>query len=99
MSRAGSLRRAATGSIMTPSFPDLKQPDSGQRQQMIAAIKEMLRNSGETLDESRWLAPARGNWIDHDALFSRSEAARLRPAPADDRGDQGNAQELRRNTR
>lgn len=47
-----------------------KQPDSGQRQQMVAAIKEMLKNAGESLDEARWLAPSRGNWIDHDALFS-----------------------------
>jgi len=47
-----------------------KQPDSDQRQKMVAAIKGMLKNAGVSLDEARWLAPSRGNWVDHDALFS-----------------------------
>jgi hypothetical protein len=47
-----------------------KQPPSEQRQKMVAAIKGMLKNAGESIDEARWLAPSRGNWIDHDALFS-----------------------------
>lgn len=47
-----------------------KQPPSDQRQQTVAAIKEMLKASGESLDEARWSAPSRGNWIDHDSLFS-----------------------------
>jgi hypothetical protein len=47
-----------------------KQPTANERQQMIAAIKGMLKNAGVSLDETRLLAPARGNWIDHDALFS-----------------------------
>jgi hypothetical protein len=47
-----------------------KRPDSDQRQKMVAAIKGMLKNAGVSLDEARWLAPSRGNWVDHDALFS-----------------------------
>lgn len=51
-----------------------KQPAADQRHQAVAAIKGMLRAAGESLDEARWLAPSRGNWIDHDALFSGKPA-------------------------
>lgn len=47
-----------------------KQPTADERQKMIAAIKTLLKNAGVSLDESRYLAPSRGNWVDHDALFS-----------------------------
>ena len=47
-----------------------KQPTVEERNKMSAAIKAMLKNAGVSVDETRWLAPSRGNWVDHDALFS-----------------------------
>ncbi len=47
-----------------------KRPTPAERQKMVASIQAMLKSAGVSLDESRWLAPSRGNWVDHDALFS-----------------------------
>lgn len=47
-----------------------KQPAPELRQKMLAAIKDLLKIAGESIDESRYLTPSRGNWVDHDALFS-----------------------------
>jgi hypothetical protein len=44
------------------------QPSVEQRFRMVRWIKQTLRNAG-VVDE-RSAAPSRGNWIDHDALFS-----------------------------
>jgi hypothetical protein len=44
------------------------QPPVEQRFRMVRWIKQTLRNAG-VVDE-RSAAPSRGNWIDHDALFS-----------------------------
>src|SRR5688572_18419010 len=51
-----------------------KQPTVNGRQKMTEAIKAMLKKAGVSLDETRWHAPSRGNWIDHDALFSGKPA-------------------------
>src|SRR5687767_3846846 len=51
-----------------------KQPAPDRRRQVVAAIQGMLKDAGESPDEARWLAPARGNWVDHDALFSGKPA-------------------------
>ncbi len=50
--------------------PDKKQPPSADREFAIASIKASLKAAGVKLDELKELLPARGNWVDHDALFS-----------------------------
>lgn len=47
-----------------------KQPTTEERRAIIADIKKMLENAGESFDESHRLAPVRGNYVDHDMLFS-----------------------------
>jgi hypothetical protein len=50
------------------------QPSSELRQMAATAIKDSLSKIGETVDEGKWLHPTRGNWVDHDALFSGKPA-------------------------
>jgi mono/diheme cytochrome c family protein len=47
-----------------------KQPLPGDRQVATAWIKAALTAGGVAFDEYRLLRPERGNWVDHDALFS-----------------------------
>jgi len=47
-----------------------KQPLAGDRQVAAAWIKAALKAGGVAFDEYRLLRPERGNWVDHDALFS-----------------------------
>jgi hypothetical protein len=49
---------------------DGKQPSSADRQLAIASIKSNLKAAGVKFDELKELLPARGNWVDHDLLFS-----------------------------
>ncbi len=49
---------------------DSKQPPAADRQVAIASIKSNLKAAGVKFDELKELLPARGNWVDHDALFS-----------------------------
>ncbi len=49
---------------------DVKQPRSSERQAALFSIKSRLKAAGMEIDELRDLLPNRGNWIDHDALFS-----------------------------
>ena len=53
---------------MPPS--ESKQPPSTDRQFAIASIKSNLKAAGVKFDELKELLPTRGNWVDHDALFS-----------------------------
>lgn len=53
---------------------DSKQPPSADRQVAIASIKSNLKAAGVKFDELKELLPARGNWVDHDALFSGKAA-------------------------
>lgn len=50
--------------------PDEKQPPSADREVAIASIKSSLKAAGVKMDELKELLPSRGNWVDHDALFS-----------------------------
>lgn len=50
--------------------PDEKQPSSAERQLVVSLLKQGLAAAGLQTDDLRLLAPGRGNWIDHDALFS-----------------------------
>ena len=49
---------------------DSKQPIMAERQQTIELVKAVLKASGAGVDELKALKPARGNWVDHDTLFS-----------------------------
>jgi len=49
---------------------DSKQPPSADRQFAAASIKSSLKAAGVKFDELKELLPSRGNWVDHDALFS-----------------------------
>lgn len=50
--------------------PDEKQPSSADRQSVAASVKSSLKAAGVGMDELKELLPSRGNWVDHDALFS-----------------------------
>jgi hypothetical protein len=50
--------------------PDSKQPPSAERQLAIASIKSNLKSAGVKFDELKELLPSRGNWVNHDLLFS-----------------------------
>ncbi|MEI7687233.1 MAG: DUF1588 domain-containing protein [Planctomycetota bacterium] len=49
---------------------DSAQPSAADRQRALAALKIALRSSGVKMDELKALDPGRGNWVDHEALFS-----------------------------
>ena len=50
--------------------PDEKQPPSADRQFAVASIKANLKAAGVKFDELKELLPSRGNWVDHNAIFS-----------------------------
>ena len=58
--------------IETRQMPpqDAEQPSSAERQVAVASLKLALKAVGVKVDELKLLAPSRGNWVDHDALFS-----------------------------
>lgn len=49
---------------------DAAQPSRIDRQVAVASLKLSLNAAGVKIDELKLLAPVRGNWVDHDALFS-----------------------------
>ncbi len=49
---------------------DQDQPSLDERKQVVQWIKRALRGAGISIDESKLLHPSRGNWMDHDLLFS-----------------------------
>jgi len=58
-----------------------KQPSAEERRQFMDGVKSILKNSGETFDDAHRLAPVRGNYVDHETLFSGNpvEMAATRP--------------------
>jgi len=50
--------------------PDRNNLPLPNRQFAIASIKSSLKAAGVVMDELKELLPSRGNWVDHDALFS-----------------------------
>ncbi len=54
---------------------DEKQPSPEQRKQVQQWIKMALANAGETLNDGKMLDPSKGNWVDHDTLFSGKATA------------------------
>ncbi len=53
---------------------DSKQPPSADREFATALIKSSMKTAGVKFDELKELLPSRGNWVDHDALFSGKAA-------------------------
>lgn len=50
--------------------PDAEQPRAADRQAALTAIKASLKAAGVKMDDLKELLPSRGNWVEHDALFS-----------------------------
>ncbi|MFM8275010.1 MAG: DUF1588 domain-containing protein [Gemmata sp.] len=53
---------------------DSKQPPSADREFAAASIKSSMTAAGVKFDALKELLPGRGNWVDHDALFSGKAA-------------------------
>ena len=49
---------------------DAEQPATAARLAMVGALGDALKAAGASIDELKALAPSRGNWVDHDVLFS-----------------------------
>jgi len=49
---------------------DAKQPKLNERAKLVLQIKAMLKRAGETINDGKWRTPSKGNWVDHDTLFS-----------------------------
>ncbi len=49
---------------------DAKQPTSAERRQLLTWLKGALTDAGVYVDSFKLLSPARGNWVDHEALFA-----------------------------
>lgn len=49
---------------------DARQPTDAERDQWLRALATSIQKAGVVLDEGKWLAPAKGNYVDHVALFS-----------------------------
>lgn len=47
-----------------------KQPTPTERRDVALALEKGLRAAGVMLDLSKRVHPSRGNWVDHDSLFS-----------------------------
>jgi hypothetical protein len=58
---------------------DADQPSDADRSRATGWLIAALKTAGVTWDESRWLAPTRGNDVDHRALFEPKQAP---PTPA-----------------
>ena len=52
---------------------DSEQPSEAERQRAGRWLTATLTAAGITLDEGKWLAPAKGNYVDHKALFSSAQ--------------------------
>ncbi|MDP7015860.1 MAG: DUF1588 domain-containing protein [Pirellulaceae bacterium] len=63
------LAKLARGAMPPEDAPALSAAD---RERIVVSIKRELRAAGARVDESAWLHPSRGNWVDHDTLFADS---------------------------
>ena len=61
---------------------DAEQPSETERQRAGRWLTAALTAAGVTLDEGKWLAPAKGNYVDHKALFSGAKPADPSGTPA-----------------
>ena len=65
------------GKLVSGEMPpeEAKQPSPNERAQALQWIKAVLRSAGVAVDDGKWMHPSRGNWVNHDALFSGKETA------------------------
>jgi len=68
------------GRTMPPQ--DARQPTEAQRRQTVAALKAAIRRAGGIVDDEKWLAPSKGNHVDHVALFSGKPTGEPAASPA-----------------
>ena len=52
---------------------DAKQPTTAERRQLLTWLKGTLTDAGVYVDPFKLLSPARGNWVDHEALFANKD--------------------------
>lgn len=50
--------------------PKSKQPTPEERRVLLVTLEQSLRELGITTVSGKWLNPSRGNWVDHQLLFS-----------------------------
>lgn len=67
-----NIFRKLAGGEMPPN--DARQPPPDRREEVLSEIKRTLSQAGVDIDDGRRLHPSRGNWVDHDALFSGKSA-------------------------
>jgi hypothetical protein len=61
---------------------DAEQPSETERQRAGRWLTAALTAAGVTLDEGKWLAPSKGNYVDHKALFSTAKPTDPTGTPA-----------------
>ena len=49
---------------------DAEQPTEAERAQVAKWLATSIRAAGVVLDDGKWLAPVKGNYVDHQTLFS-----------------------------
>jgi hypothetical protein len=49
---------------------DAEQPTEAERAQVAKWLANAIRAAGVVLDDGKWLAPIKGNFVDHPTLFS-----------------------------
>ena len=54
---------------------EAEQPTEAERTQVAKSLATAIRAAGVVLDEGKWLAPIKGNYVDHQTLFSRKPVA------------------------
>ncbi|MBM4097979.1 MAG: DUF1588 domain-containing protein [Planctomycetes bacterium] len=47
-----------------------KQPTDNERTQLLQSLTAAIKASGVVLDDNKWLSPVKGNYVDHQLLFS-----------------------------
>ena len=54
-----------------------KQPTDSERTQMLESLAAAIKASGVVLDDNKWLSPVKGNYVDHQLLFSGQPAKEI----------------------
>ena len=54
---------------------DAEQPSEAERARVVKSLATSIRAAGVVLDEGKWLAPIKGNYVDHQTLFSGKAVA------------------------